>query len=262
MLTEHPPFDVRAYLTRLRQVGCPLGEPLHYFASTTSTNDQAKTAASQGAASGATFVADHQTAGRGRHGRQWLAAPNQQLSVSVVWRPRGGVAPAALTLAVGVALHRALTPLLPASESLTIKWPNDLEARGRKLAGVLVEASTTPHGPHVVIGFGLNVHSAPTLAELTPISLAELGMAITREGLLVDLLRALNGELNAFERHGAEAAVRYLNRHHALRGQSVRVDDVEGTVVKVSPAGALVLQTSTGLREVSSGTVERRTPRG
>src|SRR5690606_34522208 len=129
----------RAYLMRLRNVGCPLGEPLHYFASTTSTNDQAKTAASQGALSGATFVADHQTAGRGRHGRQWLATPNQQLLVSVVWRPRGGVTTAALTLAVGVALHRALAPLLPAPETLAIKWPNDLEARGRKLAGVLVE---------------------------------------------------------------------------------------------------------------------------
>jgi BirA family transcriptional regulator, biotin operon repressor / biotin---[acetyl-CoA-carboxylase] ligase len=258
--THYPPFQVQTYLTRLRSLGCPLGEPLHYFSTTTSTNDEAKAAAAVGAPSGATFLADHQTTGRGRHGRQWLAPANQQLLVSVLWRPRAGVARAALTLAVGVGLHRALAPLLPASANLAVKWPNDLEARGAKLGGVLVEAGTTPeHGAHVVIGFGLNVHPLTTTdASLNPISLVELGLAPTRETLLVDLLRSLHDELEEFEQRGPDKAVGYLNRHHALAGQSVVVDGLEGTVVEVAPTGALVLETPSGRREVSTGTVERR----
>jgi BirA family transcriptional regulator, biotin operon repressor / biotin---[acetyl-CoA-carboxylase] ligase len=257
---EHPPFQVQTYLNQLRSLGCPIGEPLHYFSTTTSTNDEAKVAATTGAPSGATFLADHQTAGRGRYGRQWLAPANRQLLVSVLWRPRSGLAPAALTLAVGVGLHRALSPLLPASAELAVKWPNDLEARGAKLGGVLVEAGSTPkHGAHVVIGFGLNVHPvASPDTSVNPISLFELGSSPNRETLLVTLLRALHGELDEFERRGADSAISYLNQHHALAGQSVVVEGVAGTVVEVAPSGALVLETASGLRQVSAGTVERR----
>jgi BirA family transcriptional regulator, biotin operon repressor / biotin---[acetyl-CoA-carboxylase] ligase len=258
--TEHPPFQVQEYLSQLRSLGCALGEPLHYFSTTTSTNDEAKAAATAGAPSGATFIADHQTAGRGRHGRHWLAPANRQLLVSVLWRPRSGVAQAALTLAVGVGLHRALFSQLPASAQLAVKWPNDLEARGAKLGGVLVEAGSTPeHGAHVVIGFGLNVHpiTSPD-ALLNPISLFELGLSPSREPLLVTLLRSLHGELDEFERRGPDSAISYLNRHHALAGQAVVVEGVTGTVVEVAPSGALVLETSSGRREVSTGTVERR----
>ena len=260
MSSEHPPFQVQAYLTQLRKLGCPLGEPIHYFSTTTSTNDEAKAGAALGAPSGATFVADHQTAGRGRHGRQWLAPANQQLLVSVLWRPRAGVTQAALTLAVGVGLHRALSRLLPASADLAVKWPNDLEARGAKLGGVLVEAgATNEHGAHVVIGFGVNVHPVhPPDASLNPISLVELGRTPSRELLLVELLRAVHGELEEFEQRGLDNAVGYLNRHHALTGQVVVVEGLEGAVVEVAASGALVLETAAGRREISHGTVERR----
>lgn len=260
MNTDHSPFRVPLYLAKLRELGCALGEPLHYYTTTGSTNDEAKAAATAGAPSGATFVADHQTAGRGRHGRSWLAPKNRQLLVSVLWRPRSRAAQAALTLAVGVALHRVLSPLVPAAAHLAVKWPNDLEARGAKLGGVLVEAGTPPeHGAYVVVGFGLNVHPlATTDASVCPISLFELGVTVDRETLLVELLRGLHAELDEFERRGPNRAVAYLNRHHALAGQIVVVDGVEGTVAEVAPSGALVLDTPSGRREVSTGTVERR----
>lgn len=260
MSTEYPPFQVQTYLNHLRNLGCSLGEPFQYFSTTTSTNDEAKTSAARGAPSGATFVADHQTAGRGRYGRTWLAPANRQLLVSVVWRPRTGATQAALTLAVGVALHRALAPIVAPPARLTVKWPNDLEAGGAKLGGVLVEAGATPdHGTHAVIGFGLNVH--PITASdsgLNPVSLLELGATPTRERLLVDLLRSLHTQLEEFERDGLAGAVAYLNRHHALAGETVIVDGLQGEVVEIATSGALVLETASGRREVTSGSVERR----
>lgn len=256
-------FRVQHFLSHLRDVGSAFGEPFHYFTTTASTNDEARALAVRGAPSGTTLLADHQTAGRGRLGRQWVAPPNQQLLVSLIWRPRAGSAPAALTLAVGVALHRALTAALPAGTQLALKWPNDLEVSGRKLGGVLVEGGNSEHGAHAVIGFGLNVHPvlpAPDVV-MNPISLSELGAETPREELLVSLLRALAGELRQFERDGLRETVGYLNRHHALAGERVVVDDVEGTVIEVATNGSLVLDTGSGRREVSSGSVERRATR-
>ncbi len=260
MSEEQAPFRVHIYLTELRTLGCPFGEPLHYFASTTSTNDEAKAAAALGAPSGSTFVADHQTAGRGRFGRTWYAEANRQLLVSVLWRPRAGFAGAASTLTVGVALHRALAELVSPSANLAVKWPNDLEAGGGKLGGVLVESGSSSHGPHVVIGFGINVRAvAEADATVRATSLAELGVYVERETLLVALLRSLHTELAEFEHNGPRTAVEYLNRHHSLTGQLVGVDGLVGTVVEVAPSGGLVLLTNDGLREVTAGSVERRT---
>lgn len=253
------PFGVQHFLTHLRGVGSAFGEPFHYFTTTSSTNDEARTLATRGAPSGTTLLADHQTAGRGRLGRQWLAEPNQQLLVSLIWRPRAGSPQAALTLAVGVGLHRALSAILPAAPPLALKWPNDLEVSKRKLGGVLVEGGSSEHGPHAVIGFGLNVHPVQLAPDVTmnPVSLEELGVTAPREELLVTLLRSLDAELGRFEREGLNEAVTYLNRHHALAGEMVEVDGIRGTVACVAANGALVLETESGRKAVSSGTVER-----
>lgn len=256
------PFGVQHFLTRLREQGSALGEPFHYFSTTGSTNDEARTLATNGAPSGTTLLADHQTAGRGRLGRQWVAPPNQQLLVSLIWRPRSGAAPAPLTLAVGVGLHRALAAVLPPNTPLAIKWPNDLEVSKRKLGGVLVEGGSSEHGAHAIIGFGLNVHPVPLSSDVAtnPVSLSELGVTRPREELLVALLRSLDSELSRFEREGLNETVTYLNRYHALTGETVDVDGIRGTVACVAANGALVLDTGSGRQEVSSGTVERHAP--
>ncbi len=258
-------FDVTTFRSRLRAVGCPLGEPLHYYVATTSTNDEAKTAAQLGAPSGATFVADHQTAGRGRLGRQWLSSPSQQLLVSVLWRDNRDLPHAALTLAVGVSLHRALVRELSTSAPLALKWPNDLESEQRKLGGVLVESGVDlARTPYLVIGFGLNVHPlrASVATPRRPISLAELGVNQSREVLLTSVLTELHRGLVEFQQQGPEGFVAYLNQHHALAGEIVTVGDVRGTVVGVATTGALVIDTPSGRREVTTGTVERQAAEG
>lgn len=253
-------FDVSAFLRGLRSQPSAIGEPFQYFTSTTSTNDEAKRAAQTGAPSGACFLADHQTAGRGRNGRSWHAAPQQQLLVSVLWRPRRGLANATLTLVVGVCLHRALRSQLPTDCALAIKWPNDLESDHRKLGGILVESGQMPEqSSYVIIGFGLNIHPVTTdvASQRPPVSLAELGLTTQREPLLAHLLRELNDGITQFERTGADEFITYLNQHNALANERVAVGALRGKVVGIAANGALTLQNETGLVEVTSGTVER-----
>lgn len=251
-------FDVSAFLRELRSHPSAVGEPFQYFTSTTSTNDEAKLAAQTGAPSGACFLADHQTAGRGRNGRSWHADPQRQLLVSVLWRPRRGLTNAALTLVVGVCLHRALRRLVPPQRTLAIKWPNDLESERRKLGGILVESGQMPdHSPCVIIGFGLNIHPVGVEAPRPPVSLAELGVTTRRESLLAHLLRELGDGITSFEHAGPDEFTRHLNQHNALANEWVTVEGLRGKVVGIAANGALTLQNETVLVEVMSGTVER-----
>src|SRR5690606_16153223 len=145
--------------------------------------------------------AESQSAGRGRRGRTWFAQPNQHLLASLLLRPRrAGANPSALTLVVGAALHQALQPLLPASiaPALGIKWPNDLEHMGRKLAGILVEGLVGSDGSLVaVVGFGINLRpvEVPPAERAHPISLSELGVQLSRESVLCEVLSMLERRL-------------------------------------------------------------------
>ena len=134
-----------------------------------STNDEALALGRAGAPHGAAVAARSQTAGRGRRGHAW-ASPPGNLYLSVVLRPR--LAPTRLA---GLAGACGLGVLRIADEAL-LKWPNDVYARGRKLAGVLVEAARDDAGElFAVCGVGVNVARAPR--GLDAISLAELGGA-------------------------------------------------------------------------------------
>ena len=135
---------------------------LDVLAQTGSTNDDLLASARAGAAEGAVLVAEHQTRGRGRQGRQWVSRTGSALIFSVLLRP-AAVPPADrgwLPLLTGVAVARALRQV--AGVDAALKWPNDVLADGAKLAGILAEQA----GEAIVIGVGLNV--AATRDELPP----------------------------------------------------------------------------------------------
>ena len=146
--------------------GLPLGQ-LRYFASVGSTNDIAARWVQAGAAHHSLVVADEQTAGRGRLKRRWYTPPGAGLAFSLILRPEAlpfdlsnGSHPGLLrltalgALAVSETLNDALSPILPAQ----IKWPNDVIATRRKLAGVLVELHWTGSQlAAAVLGIGINV---------------------------------------------------------------------------------------------------------
>lgn len=253
-------FDAERFRTQSRAAKPRLGRPLMYQVVTGSTNDDALLAARSGAPHGSLFVADEQTAGRGRRGNAWLAAPGESLLFSVLLRPElelGQVS--ALTLAVGLALRDAVAPLIAASAQL--KWPNDLYVDGKKLAGVLVESQLQGERLQaVVVGVGLNVASREFPEEIAAraTSLALLGATrLEREALLQAILDALALRLAAYQTAGVAGILAELNAADALRGQRVRVDGRSGVGRGLDAQGRLLLEDDGGqTHAILSGTVE------
>ncbi|MFZ4486720.1 MAG: biotin--[acetyl-CoA-carboxylase] ligase [Candidatus Nanopelagicales bacterium] len=196
-------LDRSRLATLLADAGWPLPLPI-ILETTTSTNAEVARLVQSDAPEGTCVVAEEQTAGRGRQGREWVSPPSAGLWMSVLVRP--GEVPRSrwgwLSLMAGLAAHDAVTEL--GRVPVGLKWPNDLmvTAAGaapgtdmRKLGGILSEACGSPDAPSgeaVVIGIGINV--ALTAWELpTPqaTSLLVEGGLVDREALLVAILRQL-----------------------------------------------------------------------
>jgi BirA family biotin operon repressor/biotin-[acetyl-CoA-carboxylase] ligase len=228
--------------------GGALGRPLHVLATTSSTNDEAKRAAREGAPHGATWVAEEQTAGRGRQGRSWLSAPGESLLASVLLRvvcPPSRLPPIALL--AGLAVRDAVATAAPGA-AVRIKWPNDVLAGegDRKIAGVLVEAITTgSRVDAVVVGFGVNVHARgfpPEIADRAT-SVALVGSATPDRGaLLADVLAALDRDLAVVVARGLGVVRARLESADALRGRRVRNDaGDEGVAAGIDDDGRLTV---------------------
>jgi BirA family biotin operon repressor/biotin-[acetyl-CoA-carboxylase] ligase len=238
------------------------------LAETGSTNDEARALAQAGAPAGTVVIADYQSAGRGREGRRWQAAPGESLLLSIVLRPAdpgektaAGPAP----IRVGLAACRAIERVTGLRASL--KWPNDLLAPdGRKLAGILCEAVSGSR-PFVIAGIGINVRQPesawpPELAgratSLRAVAAALPGRAALA-GEFIDALRPFTlgppeldvAELDAFR------------RHDALLGSAITIDgDPAGTAAGLRADGALLVRSTAGTRAVHSGTVRILRPTG
>jgi BirA family biotin operon repressor/biotin-[acetyl-CoA-carboxylase] ligase len=254
-------FDAVLTARLLAARGLGLGLPLTAQATVGSTNDLALTAARAQGEHGAVFVAEAQTRGRGRQGRSWVSPPGENLTFSVLLRPRLSAERAQnLTLLAGLAVREA-TAARVAPAVLVIKWPNDVVCQGRKLAGILVESVTV--GTRLVaavIGIGINVTSTKLSEELDEIatSLALLGAQnLGREALLVDVLAALEQRLDLLVECGPEGLVDELRGQDALRGQWVRVGETVGIASGIDATGALLVRDAQGgEHRIASGTVE------
>jgi BirA family transcriptional regulator, biotin operon repressor / biotin---[acetyl-CoA-carboxylase] ligase len=243
------------------------GARLYYAGEVESTNDLAVAAAERGEPEGTTFVAGAQTKGRGRLGRTWFSPPGAGLYISTIVRRRA-LAPW-ITLAGGVAVADGIRTAtgLP----VQIKWPNDIVAVGgrgfaarRKLAGILAEASSGPHGvQHVVLGIGINLGPAafpPELADRAGSIEGELGRAVDAGMVLAQVLAGLNGVLGEVEAQGAPPLLaRWLGLAPSAHGAAIEWDGpvgVErGTTAGLAEDGALLARTSTGLARIVAGEV-------
>lgn len=233
-----------------------------------STNTVLLDRAQRGAPSGSVVVCERQTAGRGRRGRSWLSAPGDSLTFSLLWRfPAGMPPPTGLSLAVGVAVARALEDL--GAADIGLKWPNDILADGAKLGGILVE-TLTAGGPHAaVIGVGLNVRLPREIADAVDVRASALESVMpyapSRNLLLAGLLNALAAMLDDFERDGFAGFAEAWQSRHAHAGRLVRIladgaAPVEGRCVGVDADGALLLDTAMGVKRIVSGDVSLRAP--
>jgi BirA family biotin operon repressor/biotin-[acetyl-CoA-carboxylase] ligase len=261
MTAPGPSFDVEAFHAQRIARGVSLGAPLLAVAETGSTNDDALEAARSGASHGAVFVADSQTKGRGRRGHTWTSPPGENLTFSLLLRPAIAAERAsAVALVVGLAVRAIAARRV--SAPVTIKWPNDVLAAGKKLAGILVESRLSgAHVEAVVVGVGVNVHmrALPDDIRSVATSLALLGDAApSREAVLVECLAELEPRLAAFTAAGLRDLVLELRAHDALLGAELAVNGVRGIGAGIDEDGALLLRDATGRAiRVTSGTVER-----
>jgi BirA family biotin operon repressor/biotin-[acetyl-CoA-carboxylase] ligase len=224
-----------------------------------STNDEAKRLARGGAPEGTAVVAAHQTGGRGRFDREW-ASPDGGAYVSCVLRPPlppAGVAPLSLVVAVGAARGIGTLGL-----DVGIKWPNDLEAHGRKLGGILVElAAEADRVEWVVAGCGVNV-SAPAHERGARVRewLPDAGVA----GVAAAVLDGIAGAYREFLAGGFGALAGEYAGRATLTGRSVVVRDASGGVVAdgvvtgIGADGALLLDRTGTQIAVHAGEVTLR----
>lgn len=217
---------------------------LHLFQTIKSTNDYAARRAEEGAPAGTLVLAEHQSAGRGRRGRAWLAPPGTALLLSMVYRlpaAKGG-APGTAPLRVGLAVAEALEDV---GAHCTIKWPNDVLLDGRKVAGVLCEASMTTAGGRVIAGVGVNVRQRPDdwPAELRPhvTSLAHaLGRPVELASVAESLVARMLDLRDVVSRALDDDMLRRLAARDALCGHAVTVDGLDaGRADGINGDGAL-----------------------
>lgn len=229
-----------------------------------STNSLLMERAGHGAPSGTVVVADEQTAGRGRRGRNWQSTPADSLTFSLLWRfSCRAERLAGLSLAVGVAVARALNGL--GARELGLKWPNDILVAGQaKLGGILIELQGGRDSTAAIIGIGLNLR-VPTADVGQPV--AGLADALTvlpdRHGLLAALLRELAAVLDLFASQGFAALREEWQAQHAWQGRPIRlladgVEQAAGTCLGADDDGALLLDTPAGVIRHWSGELSLR----
>jgi len=242
--------------------GWPAGYGLLQLAEVDSTNEEARRRARAGEPGPLWITAARQTKGKGRRGRVWIAPPGN-LSATLLVRPgRAAAVSAQLSFVAALAVADMLARALRGGD-ITLKWPNDVLAGGRKIAGILLETETAADGvaAWLAIGIGINLKAFPDDTDLPATAVAALGATPpSPDDALLDLAEAFAKWYEAW-REGGFALVReaWLARAHGL-GSRIRVrlarDEITGVFRDIDDAGALVLGLPGGVtRTIAAGDV-------
>ena len=204
--------------------------------------------------SGDTCLAEYQSAGRGRRGRQWLSPFGCNLYLSMYWKLEQGPAAAmGLSLVVGIIIAETLNKL--SQNKIKVKWPNDLYMNDKKLAGILVELTgKTGDAAHIVIGIGINIgmdnnHDSHIINQAWA-SLNDEIKDIERNKLSINLIQELRTSLILFENEGLKPFIErwfeldnFINRNIKLL---IGNDIITGVDKGINDQGALLLQKENG----------------
>lgn len=229
------------------------GQRVHFYKQIGSTNDAARDLAAEGAPEGTLVIADEQTAGRGRMARVWTAPPGTSLLMSILFRPTLPPADAyRLVMVTGLAYADACEA--HAGVRADIKWPNDVQIGGKKLAGILPESAIEGDRLRwVIVGVGLNVNQHfeppdPLAEEAVSLRMA-CGRTIDRAALLGKIAEHLS--VWAARLHDPALIEAWRARCITL-GQQITVtlpnEKLEGVAESLDPSGALWLRTDDGQR--------------
>ncbi len=263
---------VRAALTKEQVLaGLPtktFGQALFFFEEIDSTNSCAKALADAGADEGTVVWAEHQTAGRGRHGRSWIDHPGDNLMFSVVLRNISDRHLPWVSYYVSEAVAGGIDRAIDVH--LRSKWPNDLLLNDRKVSGMLLEGSDDPSGGFIVAGIGINVNQTDFPPELSSSATSlknELGHPIDRVPVFHSIMESMEALFRQIRSHSDTAVVENWTSRCTTFGSTIELHTgsglVRGTALGLSKDGGLLLQTEDGLRTFFEGdvTVSRTTTR-
>ena len=224
-------------------------------------------AAAEGAPEGSVFLAEEQTAGRGRGSNSWQSVRSAGIYCSVILRP---VLPPSdvlvLSLGAGLAVQTAIAQV-DSRVNVDLKWPNDVLIDSRKVCGILTEMNAeATRVRHIVVGVGINVNQATFAKELGATSLRLVtGSEWSRVELAAALLKSFHREYLALvEDPEARKSIlqRFVVRSSWTLGKHVRVEEngsaIEGITEGLDPRGFLQVRTGKGLQTILSGTVRER----
>jgi BirA family transcriptional regulator, biotin operon repressor / biotin---[acetyl-CoA-carboxylase] ligase len=228
---------------------------------TTSTNDEAKRGAREGAAHLTVWSTESQTAGRGRQGRSWSSPRGENLLFSVLLRITCLPARVPLVaLVAGLAVRDAVAKHLSSTraDDVKVKWPNDVLVGDKKIAGILVESSIRgTKVDHVVVGIGVNVHTRNFPDDLAPFatSISLEGGQCDRDALLEAIVENLDHDVEHVVHRGLGLVHARLERADYLRGRDLEGDlgraegiDDDGRLLVRKPDGVLVRLSSGEIR--------------
>jgi len=241
------------------------GKELYFYQETDSTNLRAIQAAKEGAGHGALFVAEKQTAGRGRRGREWCSPAGCNIYFTLLLKPEFPPDKASmLTLVMAYAVQRAVGKYI----SCGIKWPNDIVVNGRKVCGILTEMSVARGTiEYVVIGVGVNVGKqefAPELADKATSLEQECGYPPVYTDLLVDIVKEFEATYQQFlQTFDLSAIKEAYNECLVNRNREVRVlepqGEYSGVARGITDGGELLVELADGdLKKVYAGEVSVR----
>ncbi|EJK2115981.1 biotin--[acetyl-CoA-carboxylase] ligase [Vibrio navarrensis] len=216
--------------------------------------------------SGHVCLAEYQSQGRGRRGRQWFSPFGANLYMSMYWKLDAGMAAAmGLSLVVGIAAVEALESL--GIQGVKLKWPNDVYYQDKKLAGILVEMSGQAGGAaHLVIGMGLNILMQESKDSIdqpwTALNQIDSATPIDRNQLALTLMRSWQQALKEYELCGMPGFVERWNRLDNFRGRQVKLlmgaREVYGEVVGIDNQGGVLLSSANGVQSYLGGEISLR----
>ncbi len=241
------------------------GRSLHYFETLPSTNAKAFEMALEGATHGEVVIAENQTHGKGRRGRAWVSPSGKNLSLSVILKP--DIAPSRapeMTLVAAVALAQTLRE---SGVDAAIKWPNDVQIAGRKVAGILTELSADVERAHfVILGIGVNLNAElsdfpPEVAEIATSVAQNRYSPVHRALFTAALLGNLESWFDTWGDEGFEPVRAAWKRFASTLGQDVLVRsenrELRGIAEDIDPSGALLLRVGDNVERILSGDVEQ-----
>lgn len=265
-LVESPDVLSEAELESLRSTKWA-GKSIFVFKETDSTNIQAKAGGEKGESHGTLYVAESQSAGRGRRGRSWESPAGESIYMSLLLRPElPPVKAPMLTLVMALAVARAIREQTGA-EAL-IKWPNDIVVQGRKICGILTEMSTEMTWiNYVVIGIGINVNQNEFPEELKDCASSlkmETGRRFRRSHLIAAVMEHFEMYYEQFLQEGSLAGFRKeYNELLVNKDRQVKIlepgNHYEAYALGINDTGELIVEKEDGsVQNIFAGEVSVR----